>query len=258
MSTALAHSALHTVQSLRLLSREPAYLMFTMAQPMVWLLLFSQLFQQVAQLPGFGQADYVSYLTPGIVVMTAVMTANWAGTSFIQDMERGVMDRELASPVHPGSLITANLAYHAIIACVQALIIVGVGMLLGARFDGGALGIVMVVGIAILLSVCFAGMSCALALLIRSQEALIAMSQMLALPLIFLSTVLISPDLLPGWIETVARFNPVDWAAVASREVLAGTPDWGVVAGRLGLLAAFGLAMSVAGTRSFGSYRRHT
>lgn len=258
MSTALAHTHLHTVQSLRRLRRQPAYLMFTMAQPMVWLLLFSQLFQQVAQLPGFGSTDYISYLTPGIVVMTAVMTANWAGTSFIEDMERGVMDRNLASPVHPGALIGANLAYHAIIACVQALIIVAVGLLLGARFDGGVLGIAVLVAVAILLSVCFAGMSCALALRIRSQEALIGMSQMLALPLIFLSTVLISPELLPGWIETVATFNPVDWAALASREVLAADPDWGVVAWRMVLLAALGLAMSVAGTRSFSSYRRNT
>ena len=103
----------------------------------------------------------------------------------------------------------------------------------------------------------FTAMSCAMAVLVRSQNALIGMSQMLVLPLIFLSSLLVSPELLPGWIETVARFNPIDWAAVTSREVLATDSDWGVVAWRVGLVAILAVLMSVVGTRSFRSYRRN-
>jgi ABC-2 type transport system permease protein len=256
MSTTLAHTRLMTGRYLRLLQREPAYAGFTMAQPVVWLLLFSQLFQRVADLPTFGETDYVTYLTPGIVVMTAVMTANWAGTGFVQDMERGVMDRTLASPVRRGALLGGNLAYHMVIAVVQTLVVVGIGLALGARFDGGVAGVLLVVVVAMLLSAFFTAMSCSLALALRSQEALIGMSQMLVLPLVFLSSLLIAPELLPGWIETVARFNPVDWAAMASREVLAANPDWEVVAWRGGLLLALAVLMSVAGTRSFRSYQR--
>ncbi|GAB3800423.1 ABC transporter permease [Micromonospora zhanjiangensis] len=89
MTTVLTHTRLLSARSLRTLSRQPAYLFFTLVQPMVWLLLFGQLFRRVAELPGFGDGSYLAYLTPGVVVMTAMMSAGWSGTSIIQDMERG-------------------------------------------------------------------------------------------------------------------------------------------------------------------------
>lgn len=256
MSTIVLHTRALTGRHLRWLRREPAYLMFTLAQPMVWLLLFSQLFERVVDIPGFGVESYVSYLTPGVVVMTSVMTANWAGTSFIDDMERGVLDRNLASPVSRVALITGNLGYHGVVSIVQTLIVFAVGLALGGRFEGGVLGVAVVLVVALLLAAFFAALSCAMALLLRSQEALIGMSQMLALPLVFLSSVLIAPELLPGWIDTVAQFNPVDWASVASREALSADPDWGVVLGRGGLLLGLGVLTTWFATRTFRSYQR--
>lgn len=256
MLTSMRHSSYLTVRYLRFLRREPAYLGFTLAQPMVWLLLFSQLFERVVEVPGFGDISYVAYLTPGVIVMTAIMTANWAGSSFIDDMERGVMDRSLTSPVSRAALINGNLAYHAVVLVVQSLIVFGVGLLMGARYDGGLVGALVVIASAVVLGVLFAALSCAMALLLRSQEALIGLSQFLALPLVFLSSVLIAPSLLPGWIETVAMVNPVDWAAVVSREALLGDTDWGVVAGRGGLLLGLAVVMAWLATRAFRSYQR--
>jgi ABC-2 type transport system permease protein len=256
MSAIVAHTGSLTARHLRFIRREPAYLMFTLAQPMVWLLLFSQLFERVVDIPGFAYDAYVTFLTPGVVVMTAVMTANWAGTSFIDDMERGVMDRSLASPVNRVALVTGNLSYHGVVSVVQTLIVFVVALLLGGRFDGGVAGVAVVVALALLLSALFAALSCAMALLLRSQEALIGMSQMLALPLVFLSSVLIAPELMPAWMNTVATFNPVDWAAVASREALLATPDWSVIASRAGLLFVLGVATTWFATRAFGSYQR--
>lgn len=92
LATSLSHSWQLTVRSLRTLARQPIYLVFTLIQPMIWLLLFGALFQNVVSLPGFGDQSYLEYLTPGVVVLTAMFSAGWAGTSFIQDMDRGVMD----------------------------------------------------------------------------------------------------------------------------------------------------------------------
>lgn len=256
MSTAIAHSVYLTGRSLRILRREPVYLAFTLAQPMVWLLLFSQLFERVSDIPGFGDVSYITYLTPGVVVMTAIMSANWAGTSFIDDMNRGVMDRNLTSPVSRAALINGILSYQAVITVVQSLIIFGVGFLMGARFSNGVWGIVTVIAASTLLAVSFAALSCAMALLLRSQESLIGMSMFIALPLTFLSSVLMAPSLVPGWVGTVAAYNPVDWAARAGREaVLAGT-DWSVVLGRGGLLVALTVVMGWVATRSFRAYQR--
>ena len=132
-----SHSWLLTIRSLRTLARQPMYLAFNLVQPMVWLLLFGQLFTRVAELPGFGSTSYLEYLTPGVVVMTAVFSAGWAGTSFIQDMDRGVMDRNLTSPVSRGAMIAGSLAYQAVTTIIQSLIVFGVGYLAGARYAGG-------------------------------------------------------------------------------------------------------------------------
>lgn len=254
--TAVTHVSLLTGRSLRTLTRQPAYLAFTLVQPMIWLLLFGQLFSRVAELPGFGSGSYLEFLTPGVVVMTAMMSAGWAGTTFITDMQRGVMDRDLASPIGRGTLIAGSLVHQALVIAVQSLIVFGVGLLAGARYPGGVDGVLVVVLAAVLLGLIFAALSDAVALLVRQQEALIGIAQFLVLPLMFLSTVMLAPGLLPGWVSTVARFNPVDWAAVAAREALVAAPDWAEVLPRLGLLAGLALVMSWLATMAFRSYQR--
>jgi ABC-2 type transport system permease protein len=255
-TTFLAHSRLLTVRSLRTLLRMPAYLAFTLVQPMIWLLLFGALFSGIARLPGFGSGSYLEYLTPGVIVMTAMFSAGWAGTTFIQDMDRGVMDRNLTSPVSRGALITGSLAYQAVTCIVQSVIVLGVGVAAGARFSAGPAELVAVFASAVLLAVIFAALSDAMALLLRQQEALIGLSQFLTLPLTFLSSVMMAPDLMPGWVTGIARYNPVDWAAVAGRSALSGHADWGLIAERGGLLLALAVVMGLLASRAFRSYQR--
>lgn len=256
MLATLQHSNYLAGRSMRLLARQPVYLVFTLFQPMVWLLLFSQVFRQVTNVPGFGETSYITFLTPGVIVMTAVMSANWAGTAFIDDMRTGVMDRHLTSPVSRVGLINGALAYWAVVTVVQALIVFGVGALMGARFDGGVLGGVLVIVAATLLALVFAAFSCAMALIVRSQETLIGMSMFLTLPLTFLSSVLMAPSLLPGWVQGIARVNPVNWAAVASRSALSANQDWAVIFSRLGLLLALLVVLVGAAVGAFRSYQR--
>jgi ABC-2 type transport system permease protein len=223
---------------------------------MVWLLLFSQLFERVVELPGFGDVSYVAYLAPGVIVMTAMMNAGWAGTSLVDDMDRGVMDRYLASPVRRVAIVNGILAYQAAVTVVQSLIVFGVALAMGARYEAGAVGIVVVLAAAVLLAVIFAALSCAAALLMRTQDALIGIFQFLAFPLLFLSSTLMAPALLPDWIGSAAKFNPVDWAVVASREALLSSPDWGLVGGRVALLAALAIVMTWLSARAFRAYQR--
>ncbi|KAA1422404.1 ABC transporter permease subunit [Mumia zhuanghuii] len=258
MTTALVHTRLLTERSLRTLARQPAYLAFTLIQPLVWLLLFGQLFRNVVELPGFGGENYLTYLTPGIAVMTAMFSAGWAGTGFIVAMDRGVMDRDLTSPVGRGALMASSLASQSVTIAIQTVIVMAVGVVAGARFDGGALGWTVVIVAAVLLGCVFAALSNAVALLVRQQEALIGISQFLTLPLTFLSSVMLAPALMPEWVATVARLNPVDWAAVASREALSASPDWSMVGGRLGLLLVLAVLMAALATRAFRAYQRST
>jgi ABC-2 type transport system permease protein len=258
MTTLATHSALLTLRSVRQLVRNPAFVLVTLIQPVIWLFLFGQLFKRVVDIPGFAApgTSYLVFLTPGVVMMTALFSSAWAGTVYIEDMNRGVMDRLLASPVRRGAMINGTLAYQSLTTVVQSAIIVGLAYAAGARFPGGAAGLALTFVAAILLTLIFAALSNAVALLVRQQEALIGISQFIVLPLQFLSSAVMDTELSPEWVQTAARYNPVDWAVVASREALSGAPDWGAVWPRLALLVALAATMAWLGTRAFGRYQR--
>lgn len=255
--TALAHSGHLTGRQLRALIRQPAMFGFLLVQPVIWLLLFGQLFKNVIHIPGFAHTgSYLEFITPGVIVMTALFNSGWAGTVYIDDMARGVMDRLLASPVRRGSMIAGTLAYQAITTMLQTLVIFGIAYAAGARFPGAGEGIVTTLVAAALIGMIISSFSAAVALLVRQQEALIGISQFIVLPLQFLSSGIMDTRLSPSWVREVARFNPVDWAVVASREALSGSADWALVAGRLGLLAAVAAAIALLAAGAFRAYRR--
>lgn len=111
---------------------------------------------------------------------------------------------------------------------------------------------------ALLLTIIFAALSNAVALLMRQQEALIGISQFTALPLTFLSSAVMDLDLAPQWIQVVARYNPLDWTVTVSRQTLTGAADWSVVWPRLAALVATAWVMGWLATRAFGAYQRST
>lgn len=250
----VTQTALLTVRQARQGMRIPVFMVMNLVQPMIWLLLFGQLFRSVVEIPGFaGGSDvsYLEFLTPGVVMMTAMGGAAWAGTTFVQDMDRGVMDRFLAAPTSRGALLSATMAWYAVLGSLQSLVVVGVAWVSGARFPGGLPGVLVMLVATALLSCLFAAFSGAVALVTRQQEALIGVSQLLVLPLMFLSSAVMDPALAPDWIADVARFNPFDWAVVAARDALAGFTDPGLVWSRLGLLAVAVVAMAAVALRAF-------
>src|SRR4051795_7022010 len=222
---------------LRVLLRQPAFIVITLIQPIIWLLLFGALFKSVTLIPGF-HGSYVNYLTPGVVVMLAVSSAGWTGMGFIEDMNSGVMDRMLVAPAWRGAFNLGSVAQSMISVVIQTLLIVVLALALGADYVNGIGGILVLLLVAALLAATFASFSNGLGILTGQRETLIGAVSALLLPLTFLSGALMQLSLAPGWIGTVAKFNPVDWAASAARNATMQSFDWGLVAGRVGLLAA--------------------
>jgi len=251
------HTALLTGRQLRAFMRVPAYLLVNLIQPIIWLLLFGQLFSSVVDIPGFsGGSSYLVFLTPGIIMMMALFGSAWAGTASIEDMNRGVMDRFLTSPTSRVGLVISTLLFQAVLTVVQTLIVLGVAWLAGARFDGGAGGILILLLGAVLLTFVFSAFSNAIALLTRQQTALIGVSQLISLPLMFLSSAIMNTKLSPEWVGNVAQFNPFEWAVVAGRQAMQHSPDWASVWGHLGLLAALAIVMTWLATLAFRTYQR--
>jgi ABC-2 type transport system permease protein len=240
---------------MRNLFRQPIWIALMLIQPMFWLLLYSQLFRRITDLPGFGTTSYVDYLTPGIAVMTAFFSGTWAGMGTIEDLDRGVIERFLATPARRSAIVFARLLQSAVVAMVQALIILVVGLFLGAT-NGGPLGWVVIMLAAFLVAGGFSGISNGIALLTRQEASMIAVANFIGLPLLFFSSILIAASLIPDWMETLSLGNPVEWAVRASRaQALPGT-DWGDIGLYLVLLASFTALTGAFATRCFRSYQR--
>jgi ABC-2 type transport system permease protein len=253
---ALRQTGQIALRHLRVVMRQPAFLGITLVQPIIWLLLFGALFKAVTKIPGFHGGSYIDFLTPGVVVMLAVSSAGWTGMAFIEDINGGVMDRMLATPVWRGALNAGSVIYAIVTIVIQTVVIVLLALVLGAHFAHGVGGVLIVLLVAALLGASFASLSNGIGVLARQRETLIGAVSFVLLPLTFLSSALMQQSLVPGWIRTVAKFNPVNWAVEASRSAAVDKLDWGVVGSRVGLLVALALLCGAFATRAFGTYQR--
>lgn len=240
----------------RNLLRERIWVALLLIQPLVWLVLYSQLFTRVTDLGGFGTTDYLDFFLPGVVCMNAFFAGSWSGMSTITDLDRGVIERFLATPVRRSSLVFSQLARAAVQAGLQGVILIVIGLALGARISGGVVGAAAILLAAMLLAAGFSGISHALALIFRREATMIAAANFIALPLMFLSTILIARPLIPGWMQAVSLVNPVDWGVRAAREPALPGTDWLQVLAYLGLLAAFVVATGAFATWAFRAYQR--
>jgi ABC-2 type transport system permease protein len=247
---------LHLLQRhIRATLRMPIWIAVTLVQPVIWLTIFGQLFRRVVELPGFAATSYIQFLAPGVVIMTAMFGSAWSGMGLINDINDGVLDRMLATPVHRGALVAARVSHAALTTVAQSVVILLLSLALGARIDGGVGGFLAILLAAALLGAGFSALSNGIALLARREETLIAVINFFGMPLSFLSTAFMAAALAPGWIRVVARGNPVNWAVNASRAAMLGGA-WADILVNCALLAAFVFVTGSFATQAFRAYRR--
>jgi ABC-2 type transport system permease protein len=237
------------------LMREPIWIALLLIQPMIWLLLYGQLFSRVPSLRG-GASTYIEFLLPGIVVMNAFFGGTWAGMAMITDLDRNVVSRFLATPASRLSIVLSQVVRSGLTALIQALIILVVGLALGVRVHGGALGWLVVLAVGALVAMPFAAISNGIALLVRREATMIATANFVGLPLMFLSSILIQQRVMPNWMWEVSRFNPVDWGVRAARDAVVVGGNWGDVGMYMLLLLGLTAVTSLFATWTFRTYQR--
>jgi ABC-2 type transport system permease protein len=253
---ALSDTWYMTGRAFRAFLRQPMFVAFTLIQPMIWLLLFGQLFKSITQLPNFGAPNYETYLVPSIVVMSAFFGAGWGGMAILDDLTRGVLDRFLISPVSRSSLIVGRLLVQVLAIVIQAAIILLLGLAVGASYHNVVMGVLVLMVASNLLATAIGALSYGLALMVRREESIIAASNFVLMPLQFTSTGFMALSLIPHWMQEVTRYNPVNWTLVAGRGALESSPDWGPIFENLGYLAILMVACGWLSTRAFRSYQR--
>jgi len=257
VATTLRHTWYLSGRRLHAVVRQPAFIAVGLIQPVIWLFLFGQLFRKVIDIPGFGvSGSYLAYLIPGIVVMSAMNGNMWAGMNAMEEIDRGTMNRFLVSPARRVALMNANVVEQAVTTTVQTIIILLLGLAGGARYPGGAGGALIVIVASILIGAVFGALSNAVGMLVRQREAIIGINVFFMLPLTFLSSAFLPTSLMPGWMQGIARCNPLNWAVQAGRSALSANPDWAAVAIRIGGLLALAVACVTISVATFRSYQK--
>ncbi|HKT43829.1 MAG TPA: ABC transporter permease [Gaiellaceae bacterium] len=249
MSLGIRQTFSLTLRALLALWRQPWFVAITLVQPMIWLLLFGALFKKVVEIPGFNGGSYLHFLTPGVVVMSALFAAGWNGMGLIEAIDRGIMDRFLVTPVWRGALVAASCVHAAVVILVQTVVIIAVAFAAGTTFPASTVVVMLV--LPVLLGGAVAALSNAMALVTRQEESLIGAVQFVVLPASFLSSGMMASNLLPGWIHDIARYNPVNWTVTAVR-----SPDTLLIGEHAGLLVALVLVCGWLATRAFRVYQR--
>jgi ABC-2 type transport system permease protein len=237
----------NTVKTLRV----PTVLFFALFQPLLFLFLFSQVFSSMADLPGFPYDNYLQFLVPSIVALTALNSAFSSGMSTVTDMDDGMMDKFLIAPIPRISIMVGRILADGTRIMAQALLIILISLLMGTRYATGIFGIVAIVALAALFGMAWAGLSNMIALRTANAEATMIVGITITFPILFLSTAFMPDFFLPGWLEVVARFNPITYIVEAVRSLVNEGWVWSDVGKALGVTSVLGALLLTGAVRAF-------
>lgn len=225
--------------------RVPANWISIIFFPLIQLLVFSQLYQDIVKLPGFGgQSSYLAYLAPGQVAFAAFMAVAWSGYGLLVEYRNGYLDKLRASPIGRWSILAGEMVPLFFQAAVMAGVLLVVSMLLGARIQTGLGGFLLILALSGIFGIAFAGTSFIPALLTKSEQATSALA-LLLFPVFFMSTAFVPQSLMPGWMQAINPWNPVSYVIEALRALMVTGYDWGAVGRALLSMAIVGVVLQV-------------
>ena len=230
-------------RNLRNSMRVPMIWVMSLVQPLIWLLLFSQLFKNIASMQGFPAGSYLDYLAPGVIVMTSLFGATFSGMGTLVDIDLGYLDKMLVTPVNRNAIMLGRMGGDVVRIVLQAIVIVLIALAMGVGFTTGFAGFLTAIAIVAFMVIGFAGLSNIVALRIREHQLFIMVINFFTLPLMFMSTAMMPRVMLPDWLQTVARYNPITYAADGIRSLMITGFDGVVLAKSFLVLGGVALVM---------------
>lgn len=205
-------------RQLRMNLRNPAWVIIGMLQPVLYLLLFGPLLEPLVT--RFGASNAYTFFVPGLLVQLGVFGAFFAGFSLIGEWREGVIEAERVTPASRTALLVGRLGRDLLQLLVQALILVVLGLVMGmsASFAGITLGILLTLGIG---GACAAS-SDALALTTKSEDVLAPVINMVMMPVLLLSGILLPMTIGPAWLHRASDFMPIRHIVDAVRSAFGG------------------------------------
>jgi ABC-2 type transport system permease protein len=231
---------------MRLLLREPIWIVIVMVQPLLYLALFAPLLEPIAKTRGFPPGDAWQVFVPGLLIQLGIFGSMFVGFGIIAEIRYGTVERMRVTPASRLGLLLGRVLRDTLVLLVQAALLTLIAVAFGLRVP--LVGALITVGIVGLLGVSLASLSYAAGLWLKSEDALAPLLNMVSVPVLLLSGILLPMTLAPAWLRRLAQLNPfshvVDGARAAFRDDLG---DSSLVIGLVAaaVLAVVGLAVAV-------------
>lgn len=203
----------------KLLLRNPAWVLASLFQPICYLYLFAPLLKKVTGLSS-AHVSAINQFTPGLLVMVSLFGVMFVGFGMIDYLREGVIERLRVTTASRVALLLGMVLRDVVTLLVQTALVIVLALPLGLTIS--AVGILLTVLIMVLIGLFMAPVSYALALMLKSEDALGPVLNFFAQPLLLLSGVLLPLTFAPAWLQNVSAFNPIKYVVDASRAIFNG------------------------------------
>ena len=211
-----------TWRNLIKIKRSPDMIIFAVLQPIMFVLLFSQVYGGSISVAG---TDYTQYLMAGIFAQTVVFGSTFSGAAMAQDLKEGIVDRFRTLPMSPSAVLIGRTNSDLVLNAISMLIMMGTGLLVGWRVNTNFASFLAAVGLLLLFSYSFSWVMALLGMSVRSPETINNASFMILFPLTFISNAFVQSSTLPAPLEVFANWNPVSALVQAARELFGNLGD---------------------------------
>jgi ABC-2 type transport system permease protein len=193
------------------LGRVPTVLVFELVQPIMFVLLFRFIYANQFNPEFLRGINYVLFLMPGIFVQNAIFGSTTTAIGVADDLKKGLIDRFRSLPMARSAVLvgrtTADLAKNLLLV----LLVIGVGYLVGFRFEEGLLSALGVVVLVLAVSFTFSWISATVGLALKEVEAVQAAIFTVIFPIVFVSSAFVPVEGMASWLQPIAEHNPVTY-----------------------------------------------
>src|SRR5919202_3986909 len=206
-------------QEVRKLRHDPSELLTRAAQPVLWLLIFGQVFTRVRAIPT-GNLRYLDFMAPGILAQSVLFVAIFGGMTIIWERDLGVIHKFLASPTPRVALVLGKALAAGVRSLSQVVLIYILALLLGVEINLNPLSILGIVLIVLLGAACFSLFSIGIACLVKTRERMMGIGHLMTMPLFFASNAIYPISLMPKWLQVISHINPLTYEVDALRGLM--------------------------------------
>jgi ABC-2 type transport system permease protein len=222
----MAQVAALSRRSIMAMLRQPTTFIPALFFPTMLAAVNASAFGRSTALPGFPDVDsFLDFLLPAVILQGVLLGGVAGGNELAVDIEDGFFERLLASPIWRPSILIGRLAGAGSLGAFQAVFFTVLLGIFGVRVQAGIAGILVLILVAVIMSIAVGGVTAIIAVRTGSQEA-VQNSFPLVFIIVFLSSAFFPTDLMTGWYQNVAEFNPLSWVIDGIRYLVITGWSW--------------------------------